>query len=138
MAMTTSISFPNIFDTARNVVAVREDNDSIVNRTRLLILSEPTSLYNSPNFGVGLKRHLWQYNTENQKAIIRDRIVDQLRLHEPCVDPDDTQFSPGLLFTGDPNEAHIQKYQSLEMTVGLRSIFTNERAEVGLDDLLHG
>ena len=61
---------------------------SIVNRSKLLILTEPTELYNNPDFGVGLKRHLFQYNNENQKAIIRDRIVEQLRLHEPCVDPD--------------------------------------------------
>lgn len=62
--MTNSLSFPNMFDVARNKVGVISDNESIVNRSRLLILTEPTELYHNPDFGVGLKRHLWHYNTE--------------------------------------------------------------------------
>ena len=75
MANTTSLSFPNLFDVARNQVSVTEDVQSVVNRSRLLILTEPTELYNNPDFGVGLKRHIWQYNNDNQKAIIKDRIL---------------------------------------------------------------
>lgn len=81
-----------MFDVARNKVGVLSDNESIVNRSRLLILTEPTELYHNPNFGVGLKRHLWHYNTENEKAILKDRIVEQLRLHEPCCAPDKTSL----------------------------------------------
>ena len=92
MAYTNSWAWPNIFNVSQNQVNVVEDNKSIVSRTRLLILSEPTSLFNSPDFGVGLKRHLWQYNTENQKAIIKDRIVAQLKLNEPSVFPEKTQY----------------------------------------------
>ena len=90
---TNSWSFPNIFNVAQNQVATLQDERSVVNRSRLLILTEPTEVYNEPNQGVGLKRHLWQYNNENQKAIIKDRIVNQLRLHEPQCIPDDTEFS---------------------------------------------
>lgn len=121
---TSSLQWPNIFDIARNQVAVMEDNTSVVSRTRLLILSEPTSLYNDPNFGVGLKRHLWKYNTDNEKAIIRDRIVEQLRINEPCVIPDSTQFADGLLFTGDAsNDYSAQEYNRLNMTVGLTTTY---------------
>lgn len=120
MANTTSIAWPNLFDVSRNRVNVVEDNVSIVNRTKLLILTEPTELYNSPTFGVGLKRYLWQYNTANTRSIIQDRIRDQLRLFEPCVDPDGTQFSDGLLFTGDINdEISADNYNRLQMTIGL-------------------
>lgn len=120
--MTNSIAFPNMFNIANNCVSVLEDNTSIVNRTRLLVLTEPTELYNSPNFGVGLKRHLWQYNTENEKAIIRDRIVEQLRIHEPCCDADKTQFADGLLFTGG-DEISAQQHNQLKMTIGVQTIF---------------
>lgn len=113
-----------MLDVANNTVSVIEDNASIVNRTKLLILTEPTELYNNPDFGVGLKRHLWQYNTENQKAIIRDRIVEQLRINEPCVDADRTTFADGLLFTGSQDTMNIeQDYNRLKMTVGLSTIF---------------
>lgn len=133
MSRTTSLQWPNMFDIARNQVAVMEDNTSLVSRTRLLILSEPTSMYNDPDFGVGLVRHLWQYNNENQKAIIRDRIVQQLRLNEPCVLPDETQFADGLLFTGDQDQFSAQEYNRLKMTVSLTTNY-QDTVEVNLND----
>ena len=126
MAETTSLAWPNMFDVARNRVSVYEDNTALVSRTRLLILSEPTSLYNSPEFGVGLARHLWQYNNENQKAIIKDRIVQNLRINEPYVIPDETQFADGLLFTGEVNNFSAQEYNQLKMTVALKTTYNTE------------
>lgn len=122
MANTTSWAFPVIFDISQNRVATLEDRPSIVNRTRLLMLTDPTSLYNEPNQGVGLRRFLGQYNTENKKQEIRDITVEQLRIHEPCVVPDETQWASGLLFTGQAGDPAI-KANTLEMTLSLRTIF---------------
>lgn len=133
MAYTNSWAWPNIFNVSQNQVNVVEDNKSIVSRTRLLILSEPTSLFNSPDFGVGLKRHLWQYNTENQKAIIKDRIVAQLKLNEPSVLPEKTQYTNGLLFTGSPSDDINQDYNQLKMTVAVVTNY-NETLEVTVED----
>lgn len=133
MAYTNSWAWPNIFNVSQNQVNVVEDNKSIVSRTRLLILSEPTSLFNSPDFGVGLKRHLWQYNTENQKAIIKDRIVAQLKLNEPSVLPEKTQYANGLLFTGGPSDDINQDYNQLKMTVAVVTNY-NETLEVTVED----
>lgn len=132
MANTTSLKWPNMFDVSRNRVAVVEDNQSVVNRTKLLLLTEPTELFMNPDFGVGLKRHLFQYNTENQKAIIKDRIIKQLRLHEPSVVPEDTVLADGLVFTGDQNDPE-QKYNKLELTCMLATTFGN-KLEVNLND----
>lgn len=123
-ARTTSLSFPNMFDVSRNRVQILTDNVSIVNRSRLLMLTEPTELYNDLGFGVGLRRYLWQYNTENTKAMIQERIVKQLDRYEPCVDASKTAFADGLLFTGnsDPNiVTKAQEFNQLKMTVGLRT-----------------
>lgn len=133
MAYTNSWAWPNIFNVSQNQVNIVEDNKSIVSRTRLLILSEPTSLFNSPDFGVGLKRHLWQYNTENQKAIIKDRIVAQLKLNEPSVFPEKTQYANGLLFTGSPSDDINQDYNQLKMTVAVVTNY-NETLEVTVED----
>lgn len=133
MAYTNSWAWPNIFNVSQNQVNVVKDNKSIVSRTRLLILSEPTSLFNSPDFGVGLKRHLWQYNTENQKAIIKDRIVAQLKLNEPSVFPEKTQYANGLLFTGSPSDDINQDYNQLKMTVAVVTNY-NETLEVTVED----
>ena len=133
MAYTNSWAWPNIFNVSQNQVNIVEDNKSIVSRTRLLILSEPTSLFNSPDFGVGLKRHLWQYNTQNQNAIIKDRIVDQLKLNEPSVLPEKTQYANGLLFTGSPSDDMNQDYNQLKMTVAVVTNY-NETLEVTVED----
>ena len=123
VAKTTSLAFPSMFDVSRNRVQVLTDNVSIVNRSRLLMLTEPTELYNELEFGVGLRRYIWQYNTENTKAIIKERIVKQLDRFEPCVEASKTAFADGLLFTGgnDPNLSSAQEFNQLKMTVGLRT-----------------
>ncbi len=133
-AKTSSLAFPNMFDVARNTVAVLSDDASIVNRCRLLMMTEPTEMYNDPDFGVGLKKYIWQYNTDNTKAMIKDKIKSQLNKFEPCVKSDMTSFSDGLLFTGDTSDSiSSQEYNKLKMTVGLRTIF-GDNVEVNVND----
>lgn len=129
---TTSIAFPNMFNVTRNQVATYSGNKSIVNRTRLLILTNPTELYNSPTFGVGLKQYLWQYNTQNVKAIIQQKIKDQLKTYEPCVDSEQTQFADGLLITGTADVDRVQSDNELKMTVGLQTIY-NDVVDVAIN-----
>lgn len=129
---TNSIAFPNMFDPVRNQVSIYSGNKSIVNRTRLLILSNPTELYNSPTFGVGLKKYLWQYNTANVRAIIQAKIKDQLKASEPCVDAEKTQFADGLLFTESPDADKRNGLNELKMTVGLQTIY-NDKVDVAID-----
>ena len=125
MAETTSISFPNMFNLTSNQVAVSEDIASVTERTRLLILTEPTELYNNPDFGVGLKRHMWKYNSVNEKALIKDRIIEQLRLHEPDVYPDRTQFTDGLLASGTAT-GEVEDFNAIKMTAVLQTTFGKE------------
>lgn len=136
MANTTSLAFPNMFNVSQNRVSVLEDSKSVVNRSRLLILTVPTELYNEPNFGVGLARHMWKYNNENEKAIILDRIKEQLRLHEPYVVPEKTEYADGLLFTGGREEYEVAKSNELEMTVSLSATFNdNLTIQIGPDEV---
>ena len=133
MANTTSIKFPNMFNISQNRVAVLEDREAVANRTKLLILTEPTELYNNPLFGVGLRRHLYKYNTDTEKAIIRDRTVDQLKLHEPYCIPEETEWAKGLMFTGDSNDV-TQKINDLEMTMSIKTTF-NDTVDIDLSDV---
>ena len=123
MANTTSLAFPRMFDISQNKVSVLTDSISIVSRTRLLMLTDPTALYNEPEQGVGLRRYIGRYNTENVRAEVRDRIVEQLRAYEPCVVPDETEWADGLIFTGQPNDNIKIKPHKLEMTVALKTIY---------------
>ena len=91
-------------------------------------------MYNDPDFGVGLARHLWHYNTDNEKAIIKDRIKEQLRINEPYSIPDQTQFADGLLFTGGTEpDFSSQEYNRLKMTVAVKTTY-NETAEVVINN----
>ena len=130
--MTNSISFPNMIDVSRNTVAVLEGNDSIANRSKLLIMTEENEMYNSPQFGVGLKRHLWKYNNENEKAIIRDRITEKLRIYEPCCIPEKTQYADGLVYT--ETESNPQDTDKLKMSIFIYTIY-GENIEVDFSDL---
>jgi phage baseplate assembly protein W len=132
MAKTTSLAFPNMFDIATNQVGVIEDTDSVSNRTRLLILTEPTELYNNPDFGVGLQRHMWKYNNEAERGLVKDRITEQLRLHEPCVYPEKTQYTDGLLFSEADVQNSATNANRLALTVALQTVF-KEEAKVELN-----
>jgi phage baseplate assembly protein W len=132
MAKTTSLAFPNMFNITNNQVSVLEDTASVGNRTRLLILTEPTELYNNPDFGVGLKRHLWKYNTDTERGLVKDKITEQLRLHEPCVYPEKTTYSDGLLFSGSPANNPALESNTLSLTVALQTVF-KDTAQVTLN-----
>ena len=120
---TTSWNFPNLIDPTRNCISIAEDDASIVNRTRLLMLTDPTELYHNPDFGVGLRKYLFQYNNSNVIAMIQDNIKQKLDQFEPCVIASETQFADGLLFTEAERADHPNH---VKMTVGLRTIYSDE------------
>lgn len=120
---TNSWSFPNIFNTAQNQVAILEDDDSITNRVKNLMLTEPTEVYNEPPQGVGIKRYLWQYNTPNLKQMLIDRLKEQLRLYEPYANPEGVQWVSGNLFTGSSDSQVAQSFNKLEMTISVETSF---------------
>lgn len=129
MASTSSLAFPNMIDVVRNRVSVMKDASSVVNRTRLLLLTEPTELYNSPDFGAGLRRYLFHYNTDNTVAMIKDTIINQLLEYEPYVDATKT------VFTVKSNEdgTSVEQFNSLNMSVGLVTVF-GDTATIEIDN----
>lgn len=128
---TSSIAWPNMINVAQNKIDTLEDEQSVVSRDRLLILTQPTEIYNEPNQGVGLKEYLWHYNDVNTRALIQDKIKDQLRLHEPQCNPENTQFRDGLLFTEAHNDHIEPEYNELKMTVAIQTKF-NKTVDVEL------
>lgn len=137
MPHTTSISFPTMFDVARNRVAVLEDDSSVRNRVMLLLLTEPTELFNNPTQGGGLKRYMFQYNTENTKAMVQARIKDQLRAHEPSVTADETSFLDGLPFSNNSDifttKSSVAGANKFELTVGLVTVY-GDTVELTIND----
>lgn len=125
MSETTSIAFPNMFNVAQNQVAVLEDNVSITNRVRLLMLTDPTELYNSPKYGVGLKKYLFQYNNKNTVAHLQDTVREKVRQYEPYVDADKIEYAEGLVYSGTDNDSNIEskQFNELPMTVKLGTKF---------------
>lgn len=114
----TSFAFPNMFDVSRNKVNVYSDTRAIVSRVKLLLLTDPTELYMTPNFGVGLRKYMFTYNNENTVALIRDKLIAQLRLWEPGVIPEETKVETGLSYTDSNGEATAD-INTLRLTITL-------------------
>lgn len=123
---TTSIGYPNLFDVSRNRVATMQDNASVANRVKLLLMTDPTELYMNPQYGVGLKRFLFQYNNDNVVAQIKDRLIDQLRLWEPCVDADKTSVVRGLVYSGESPYEAASDANHLKLTITIYTVFGTE------------
>lgn len=137
MANTTSWAWPNIFNISQNKVSIHEDNKSILSRCRLLMLTEPTEIYNEPNQGVGLKRYMFRYNHDNVKAEICDRCKAQFALHDPSVDAPNTQWADGLKFTGaEDNIATANDAAShLKMTISVTTRY-GDKLDISLNNLV--
>lgn len=119
----SSWSWPNMFDVARGQVGLYTDVRSVVNRVKLLLLTEPTELYLTPNFGVGLKKYMFSYNNDNTIAMIKDALIAQLRIWEPSVIPEETTVTRGLDYTGSNDivtAANIVNVLNLTITLKTR------------------
>ena len=126
MNATSSWRFPNIFDTVHNQVATLKDSESVVNRTRLLLHTQPTEMFMNLAFGVGLKSDMWKYNNAATRSIIENEIREQLRLYEPCAVPEDTVFNTGLLYTEDATAGTYADTNEFKMTVSIATTFGDE------------
>lgn len=133
MSNTTSWAFPNLISVTRNSVGLMEDKSSVINRVKLLLMTEPTELYDVPNFGVGLKKYMFQYNqSDNILPIIKDKLVEQLKLWEPYVDADATEVTKGLLYSGGAYSTD-DGANTLAFTVMLKTIY-GDTVEINIDD----
>lgn len=116
----TSFAFPNLFDVARSKVNIFVDTRALTSRVRLLLLTEPTELYMVPNFGVGLKKYLFTYNNDNTVALIRDKLIEQLRIWEPGVIPEETKVERGLKYSEVDNaDENALETNHLKLTITL-------------------
>lgn len=121
----TSWAWPNMFDVARSKISLYSDAQSIVNRVKLLLLTDPTELYMVPNFGVGLKKFMFRYKGDNTAAMVKDALIEQLRLWEPSVIPEDTVVSQGLEYSRS-GTVSSNTPDTLELTITLKTRYGQE------------
>ena len=78
-----SLEFPNMFsNTHTNLV---EDHEATSSNLRLLLLSEKTSLFGDPYFGVLLKKVLYSQNNTVLQDLIIDEIYTAIRMFMPQI-----------------------------------------------------
>lgn len=61
---------------------------------------------------------MFTYNNENTVALIRDKLIAQLRLWEPGVIPEETKVETGLSYTDSNGEATAD-INTLRLTITL-------------------
>ncbi len=113
-----------MFDVSRSKVNLYNDIKSITNRVKLLLLTEPTELYMNPSFGVGLSKYMFTYNNDNTIALIKDKLIEQLKLWEPSVIAEETEVTRGLSYTSpDDTERSEEDLNKLDLTITLKTVY---------------
>lgn len=139
----SSFSYPNMFDVARSKVNLYTDARSITNRVKLLLLTDPTEMHMNPTFGVGLRRYMFQYNNDNTIAMIKDKLIEQLKMWEPAVVPESTKVERGSysdesyhLSTEEAEKNHLKLVVTLETAYAESISFEVDQSEIVRDRLL--
>lgn len=78
-------SINGYFSTSADKKLVRENMKQI-------LLTNPGERIMLPDFGVGLKRYLFEMNDDQLATVIRDKIVQQVAKYEPLAQIIDIQF----------------------------------------------
>lgn len=119
----TSYSWPNMFDVARGKVSLYQDAKSITNRVKLLLLTDPTELHMNPTFGVGLRKYMFRYNNDNAVAMIKENLIEQLRMWEPSVIAEETQVTRTDVDSGNYSDysTAVAEKNHLKLTVVLKT-----------------
>lgn len=116
---TSSWSFPNMINIAQNTVGVAKDTNSIHTRVSTLLRTEPTELHMNPEFGVGLKKFMWQYATPETRALVKQKIIEQIARYEPCVDPKSIEFIEDDV--DSMQVTNVQSVNALHLTVVMQT-----------------
>lgn len=128
----TSFAWPNMFDVSRGNVSLYSNVKSITNRIKLLLLSEPTELFMEPNYGVGLRKHIFKYNNDNVIALIQDELIEQLRLWEPGVIAEKTRVERGPEYSWDPYNPELVSDRMNVLDIQI-TVFTIHEQEISFN-----
>jgi|ETNvirnome_2_300_1030623.scaffolds.fasta_scaffold84655_2 phage baseplate assembly protein W len=89
-------------------------NENVKQNLKLLILTCPGERVMMPSFGVGLKRWLFEQNTNQAKGEIQGMIKSQISKHMPFVDLID------VIITDEVTEAGASKTNFIKVSVHYR------------------
>ena len=68
------------------------DKKLVKENMKQILLTNPGERIMLPDFGVGLRRYLFEMNDEQLATVIREKIVQQIAKYEPLADIIDIQF----------------------------------------------
>jgi len=83
-------------DTANGYAQNHTEIDAIIQDLKMLLLTSPGERTMDPNFGVGMRRFLFEQNNSPTHASIRARIRRQAAEYLPFLDITDISFSTDL------------------------------------------
>jgi phage baseplate assembly protein W len=68
------------------------DKKLVLENMKAILLTNPGERVHMPEFGVGLRRFLFELNDAQLAAVIREKIIQQINKYEPLADIMDIQF----------------------------------------------
>jgi phage baseplate assembly protein W len=82
-----SVKLPLFIDPIDGAYALHKDLEDLVQQNmKMIILTSPGERVMYPDFGVGIKRFLFEQNSTNTISSIRNRIVQQIKTYLPYVE----------------------------------------------------
>lgn len=96
MSRGLSPKLPLSFDPSDGYTLNKEFKEMIKQNLKMLILTNPGERIMLPDFGVGLRRYLFEPNIET-KAQIEARIESQIAEYMPFIELDEIQFGDDIL-----------------------------------------
>ena len=99
MADTTNVQNPKYygigFDFGKSIngfFSTSADKKLVKENMQQILLTNPGERIMLPDFGVGLRRYVFEMNDEQLATVIREKIVAQIAKYEPLADIIDIQF----------------------------------------------
>jgi phage baseplate assembly protein W len=68
------------------------DKKLVKENMKAILLTNPGERVHLPDFGVGLRRYLFEMNDAQLATVIREKIIQQINKYEPLADVMDIQF----------------------------------------------
>ncbi len=104
------VRLPLVYDQGDGFVMNKTLKRSINQNLKMLILTNPGEKVMDPNFGVGMRKFLFEQNNPATHSTIRAKIIRQVLEYLPFIDIQDIEFS------SENNDASI-KSNALMVTI---------------------
>mgnify|MGYP003649644803 CR=1 FL=1 len=108
MAQGLSVALPLRIDETDGAYGLNKDIMSMAEQNiKMVILTSPGERMMIPDFGVGIRRYLFEQNTSSVAATLKERIQNQINKYVPYVNLKDVQVLSPSTISGETDKTAL-------------------------------